>query len=86
MAIAKSDIIAKLKTFIEQQFPVRQTSPLTLEHPLLEGGLIDSMGILEVVAFIESEFNITLADEDLTPENFQSLSQLADFVSHKLNS
>jgi acyl carrier protein len=61
------------------------TQKLGDEQPLLGGGLIDSLGILEVVAFVEDEFKIAVADEDLLPANFGTVRDLTQFVRHKQN-
>ena len=80
----KETIIAgRIRTFLNRQFPL--TKNLEDEQPLLGNGLIDSLGILEVVSFLEREFNITVADEDLIPENFGSLRNLSQFVTSKQN-
>jgi acyl carrier protein len=47
---------------------------------LFEGGIIDSTGVLELVAFIEQSFSITVDDADLLPENFATISAMARFI------
>ena len=76
-------IIDKIKTFLGQQFPA--TKNVGNEDPLLKNGLIDSLGILEVVTFLENEFGITIVDEELSPENFESVRSLSAFVQQKRN-
>jgi acyl carrier protein len=46
-------------------------------------GIIDSTGMLELVAFVETSFAITIADEELVPDNLDSLRKVAAFVSRK---
>jgi acyl carrier protein len=46
----------------------------------LEEGIVDSVGIMELVAFVEENFKVRVKDEDITPENFDSVSQLANYV------
>jgi acyl carrier protein len=53
---------------------------------LLKNGFIDSLGILEVVAFLENEFRIAVSDDDLLPENFGSVQSITDFVQAKASS
>jgi acyl carrier protein len=53
------------------------------DEPLLKNGLIDSLGILEVMTFVEKEFGIVVSDEDLLPENFGSIRSLTNFVHGK---
>lgn len=50
---------------------------------LLERGIMDSTGVLELVAFLESQFGVTVADEELVPENLDSVDQIAAFVGRK---
>ncbi len=45
--------------------------------------MIDSLGILDLVHFLEEEFAVAIADEELQPENFQSLESVAEFVRKK---
>jgi acyl carrier protein len=47
----------------------------------LEQGILDSMGVMELVYFVEETFGVKVADKDLTPENFDSVERLADYVS-----
>ncbi len=53
------------------------------EASFLEEGIVDSTGILELVMFVEETFGITVEDEELLPENFDSVAQLADYVLRK---
>ena len=76
-------VVAQIRNFLIRQFPA--TKNVTNDEPLLNNGLIDSLGILEVVAFIEKKFEIAVADEDLLPENFGSVRSLSNFVGQKTN-
>ena len=77
----RQNTTSKIKTFLAQQFPM--TKNVSNEEPLLTNGLIDSLGILEVVSFVENEFGIIVSDEDLLPENFGSIHSLTNFVHEK---
>jgi acyl carrier protein len=83
-AMEKSKIIDSVRQFIFNQFPTARQRSLADTDPLLESGIIDSMGVLDVVGFIEAEFKITIDDEDLTPENFQNIRQISAFVEKTL--
>ena len=50
----------------------------------LEEGIVDSLGIMDLVGFIEETFELTVADEDLTPDNFDSVNKLANYIEHRL--
>ena len=54
------------------------------DEDLLEQRVIDSMSILKLVVFLEKEHNIKVVDEDIIPENFQSLNSMARFVEQKM--
>lgn len=49
----------------------------------LKKGIIDSTGVLELVSFIEGEYGIRVSDEEIVPDNFDSLNKLAAFISTK---
>lgn len=59
---------------------------LDYDDSFLEKGIIDSTGVLEVVSFIEEEFNISVDDDELVPENLDSVNKLAKFVNEKSGS
>ena len=51
----------------------------------LEEGLIDSTGVLELVSFIEEKYGISVDDEELVPDNFDSIDKLSVFITSKMN-
>jgi acyl carrier protein len=71
------------KRFILEHFPASRRRSLDDTDPLLESGVIDSTGVLDLVTFIETEFKVTVDDEELTPENFQSIAKIAAYVEKK---
>ena len=56
---------------------------LSNDDSFLEKGLVDSMGILTLVAFVQEKYAITVPDEDLVPENWDSVNRIAGFVHGK---
>ena len=50
---------------------------------LIESGVIDSLGILKLLEFLESKFSIHISDEELIPENFESIESIESFISRK---
>lgn len=58
-------------------------SKLNNDDSFLETGIIDSTGVLELVMFLEEEFGIAVDDEDLIPENLDSVDRLCEFVARK---
>jgi len=61
----------------------RSREHLTDDYPLLENGLIDSLGIFHLVSFLESEFGVEVQDEELVPENFGTIANIAQLVASK---
>jgi acyl carrier protein len=58
--------------------------PYSDDASFLNEGIIDSMNVLELVMFVEQTFSVTVQDQDIVPDNFDSVSKLAAFVRRKL--
>jgi acyl carrier protein len=54
------------------------------DDSFMENGIIDSTGILELVSFIEQKFDFRVGDEDLVPDNFDSVNNLVDYIKKKI--
>jgi len=52
---------------------------------LLEQGIIDSLGLMKLIDFIEKTFSIKISDEDIVPDNFQSLNSMVKLVEHQMH-
>jgi acyl carrier protein len=78
-----SSIEQRIQAFVLEKFPLARKAGIGKDTPLLEKGILDSLGILDVVGFLETEFSIVVNDEELVPENFQSLGTLSAFVLKK---
>ena len=77
---------SRIRSFIIKQFPLARKQPsLENESSLLESGIIDSLGVLDLVSFIEKEFKITITEEDLLADNFESIAKMTAFVQSKGN-
>ncbi len=77
-------VTAELETFIVEEIAMGQGPPaLAADEDLLASGLIDSLGVTQLVAFLEERFGIAVTDEDLVPANFRSLDQIGAFVDRK---
>ncbi len=73
----------RIRGFILEKFPLARKQGLKSSDKLLEGGILDSLGVLDLVGFVEQEFAIQVSDEELVPDNFQTIEQLAAFVQAK---
>ena len=79
----KKDVITN---FILGHFPLAKKRNIKDDDHLLEAGIVDSLGVLELVTFLERGFKITVLDDELTPENFKSIDSLVSFVWRKNSS
>ena len=79
------NIEEELRNFILENFIIDENpSQLDKNQSFLESGIIDSTGILELVSFIEEHYHITVEDEDLIPDNLDSLNNVINFINKKL--
>ena len=76
------DSADRIYSFIVEQFFVDGFDD---DESFLRSGIIDSMGMAQLVAFLEETFGIAIGDEDLVPENLDSLSRVVAFVERKLS-
>ncbi len=74
----------KVRAFILKNFYVANASDLVDSASLLDGGIVDSTGVLEIIMFIEDEFKLKVADAEMVPANLDSVDNLSAFVRRKL--
>lgn len=80
----RSDIRARVRAFIDENFLYRDdTVALADADSLLESGLVDSTGVLELVSFVEDEFQLHMADDEIVPENLDSVQAIAAYIERK---
>ena len=78
-------IAPTIKEFIVSNFLFGQNGEsLSNTDSFLENGIIDSTGVLELVAFVEQQFGISVGDRELLPENLDSVENVVRFVTRKL--
>ena len=73
----------QIRDFVTSNFYVAEPAALQDQTSLLEHGIIDSTGVLEVIVFLESTFGISVDDSELLPENLDSIERIAAFVEKK---
>ena len=77
---------SRIRRFILKHFPLaRKQSSIEDDSQLLNSGIIDSLVVLDLVGFIENEFKITISEEDLLAENFESIASMTTFIERKGN-
>jgi acyl carrier protein len=81
------DIGTSVRQFIAENFLFREEiESLPEEASFLEAGIIDSTGVLELVCFLESSFGIEIADDEMLPENLDSVRAVTAYVQRKVAS
>ncbi len=73
----------QIMKFITTNFYVADPATLTEETSLLDSGTVDSTGVLEIISFLEQEFGIQISDDEMIPDNLDSVSKIAKFVGKK---
>jgi acyl carrier protein len=77
-------IESDVRRFLATNFPLgRDVNELANDAPLLDAGIIDSTGVLELVDFLEDRFSIRISDDELVPENLNSIGSIVRFLGEK---
>lgn len=79
-----TEIRDRVRAFVVENFLFGEDEGLKDDTSLLEEGIIDSTGILELVSFLEEEFSISIEDEELIPENLDSINYVVDYLERKM--
>jgi acyl carrier protein len=76
------DIAGRIREFIARDMQLGEdaTKDLSDTSPLLEGGVLDSLGLMDLVAYLEKEFGIEIADDDIRVDNFRTVADVARLV------
>jgi len=78
-----TDVLAKVRQFITTNFYVTDPAALKDDASLLDAGIVDSTGVLEVVTFLETEFGLAVEDAEIVPENVDSIARIAAYIGRK---
>jgi len=73
----------RIRQFVLEKFPLARKRSVKDSDELLESGIVDSLGILDLVALLETEFGLTVSDDDLLPENFRSIERISEFAQQR---
>ena len=74
---------AKIRRFLTDNFPYVDGETVDRDQSLVEAGVIDSTGVLQLVSYVEEEFSLQIPLEDLVPENFDSIANVTRYVTAK---
>lgn len=75
-------ILQDLQEFLKNNFPMAAEEPVEPDDDLIDEGIVDSLGLLTVVDFLESTYGISVEDTDVVVENFGTMRAIAEYV-HK---
>jgi len=78
-----SDVQNKIRTFIIDNYLFGDDEGLESNTSFLDEGIVDSTGILELIEFISQEFSFTVEDDELVPENLDSIDNVTAFIGRK---
>jgi acyl carrier protein len=79
------DTSTKVREFVVENFLFGDGEALKEDTSFMEEGIIDSTGILELVFFLEETFGLKIEDEELVPDNMDSLQNISKFIGRKLS-
>ena len=77
------DTKQRIREFVLSNFFVQDAATLTDAVSLLDIGVVDSTGVLEIIGFLETTFHFTVEDDEIVPDNLDSIERIAAFVGRK---
>jgi acyl carrier protein len=83
MQMQTTEIEQGIRSFLTEEFLFGRSETLNDDVPLL-GNVIDSQGVIELVSFVQQRFNIEVADEEVTTDNFATVKSVVAFIETKL--
>lgn len=83
--MTKEEIGISVGKFIGKMFLFDENKKVDENASLLGTGVIDSTGVLELISFLETTYNIKFEDDELVGENFDSIEKIKNFISKKLS-
>jgi acyl carrier protein len=81
--VQNGNVARHIHEFILKRFPLAKKRNIGDSDELLENGIFDSLGILDVVSVLEKDFSILISDEEMVPQNFRTVATIAAFVANK---
>lgn len=75
-----TDIRTDIRNFLQQDL-ARDLTGVEDSTSLLQAGVLDSLGVMQLVAFLQERFGVRISDDDLVPENLESVDAIAAFVA-----
>jgi len=73
----------RIRAFLEENFLYGQSCALQDSDSFLDGGILDSTGVLQLIAFLSETYGITVEDEEVTPDNLDSIDKITAYLQRK---
>jgi acyl carrier protein len=80
-----ASIAADVRSFVVANYLLGRRDGFDDNASFMDQGIIDSTGILELVSHLEETYGIEISDDELTPDNLDSVSRITSYLAHKLN-
>lgn len=85
--MTRQEILVELTNFLQSNFPsIHVLDKLDADQSLIETGIIDSFGIVEIAGFIEKNWSMKIFDYEIKRKNFSTINQIVEFVTKKMTS
>ena len=87
VALTAADVLARTRAWVRDNYLYMRADPsIRDDDPLLGDGIIDSMGVLELVEFLQDTFDLTIGDDEIIEDNLGSIAAIGRFVFAKCQS
>jgi acyl carrier protein len=77
------ELVEKVRAYVLSNFPVADPGAVTNTASLMELGIVDSTGLLEVFEWLRDEFGIEVLDAEMVPTNFDAIASIAGYIARK---
>ena len=81
--IMHMNMAEEIKEFLVKERLIKSDQSIDDNESLFENGIIDSLGIIELTVFIQNTYNVIIGEDDLVPENFETLGAIKTFISNR---
>lgn len=82
--LGETTVLARTRAYVEESFLYMRPGFVLGDHDrLIEKGVIDSMGVLELIGFLETAFGVTVTDDEINEENLGSLADIARYITSR---
>jgi acyl carrier protein len=82
---SSDELITKVRAYVLSNFPVADPGAVTNSASLMDLGIVDSTGLLEVFEWLRDEFSIEVADAEMVPDNFDSITNISAYIGRKMS-